>query len=289
LAAIVLLAGSIRPSELQRAAGRPLMDLPISPRRSLGQEWSRQVQDFREAIGYGELPLLVTANHASGTPRDIATLPGSTVKLDTEEPRGSGGSLRDIAMDLDPEAFLLVASGHSFPRSPLLPVFASLSQLDDDIVIHTDLDNHPTGIFLIRCGTLVGLPARGFVDLKEQALPQLATRFRIRIARDGGLSPIPIRSLHGYVSALRAAAGEMSGGDNGGVETPVEDWMCTFKLTEDGAAVDSSARLHDSVVLSGGRVGSRSSVVRSLVGPGGVVAAGTEVFDELLPRGEQRK
>jgi hypothetical protein len=81
----------------------------------------------------------------------------------------------------------------------------------------------------------------------------------------------------------------MSGGDNGGVETPVEDWMCTFKLTEDGAAVDSSARLHDSVVLSGGRVGSRSSVVRSLVGPGGVVAAGTEVFDELLPRGEQRK
>jgi hypothetical protein len=285
LAAVVLLAGSVRPSELQRAAGRPLMDLPIAANRSLGTEWARVVSEFRDAIGRSTLPLLVTANSASGTPRDIAALTHTTVRTDTEEPRGSGGSLRDIAAELPRDAFLLVASGHSLPRTSLLPVLVRMSRPDDDIVIHTNAESHPTGIFLIRCEAVAGLPVKGFVDLKEQAFPQLASRYRVRIARDPSPSPIAIRSLHGYISALRVVAA----GPNPMSEATFEDWMCTFTITEDGASVDPSARLHDSVVLRGGQVNSRASVVRSLVGPEGVVASGDEVFDDLLPRNEVRK
>lgn len=294
LAAVVLLAGSVRPSELQRAAGRPILDLPLTSGRTVGREWVRRVGEFHRGIEREDLPLCITANAAAGSPRSLPTpdAPGDgpvpTVRMDTEEPRGSGGALRDLAMDLDPAARLFVASGHTLPRTTLAEVFATLARFDDDIVIHTDDQARPTGVFLIRCGSLRGLPPRGFVDLKEQALPQLASSFRVRVVQDPSLPPIPIRTLHGYLSAVREAATPATSPASGR-PMPAEDWMCTFALSEPGATVDASARLHDSVVLAGATVRSRASVVRSLIGPGGTVAAGGSVFDELLPRGEHRK
>jgi len=294
LAAVVLLAGAVRPSELQRAAGRPILDLPITAERTVGSEWIRRVGNFRSGLGRNDLPLFITANAAAGVPQSV-TAPEAThrgpspiVRMDTEEPRGSGGALRDLAMDLDPAARLFVVSGHGLPRTPLTETFATLSRCDGDIVIHTDGEAHPTGAFLIRCGSLRGLPARGFVDLKEQALPLLASTFRIEVVRDSALPPIAIRTLSGYLSAVREVATPAASTVRDRL-SPAEDWMCTFALSEPGASVDPSARLHDSVVLTGASVRSKASVVRSLVGPGGTVAAGESVFDELLPRGEHRK
>lgn len=285
LAAVVLLAGAVRLSELRRAAGRPILDLPIARGHTLGAEWLRRMAELRRELSRPDLPLVITANAIAGNPQSIAGSAGVSVRLDSEEPRGSGGALRDLALEHDRNACFLVASGHSLPRASLFVIFEHMSSFNDDIVIHCDADNRPTGMFLIRCGTLVGLPARGFVDLKEQALPNLAAQFKIRVLRDSAAAPVAIRSLASYHAALRAYAASQAGVD----AVPAEDWMCTFTVTEDGATVDASAKLHDTIVLSGGRVGARANVVRSLVGPGGTVAPGAESFDELLPLGEQNK
>lgn len=292
LAAVVLLAGAVRPSDLQRAAGRPILDLPITAERTIAREWAVRVQEFRRAIGRDDLPLFITANAAAGAPQSLPPSaeggPAPVVRMDSAEPRGSGGALRDIAMDLDPQARLLVASGHGLPRRRLAEVYAALARSDDDVVIHTDAASQPTGFFLIRCGALRGLPAVGFVDLKEQALPQLASAFRVGVASDAAPATMPIRTLHGYLAAVRELAAP-AGAHASDRALPPEDWMCTFALSEAGASVEPSARLHDSVVLAGASVRSRASVVRSLIGPGGVVGPGQSVFDELLPDGEQHR
>ena len=285
LAAVVLLAGAVRSSELRRAAGRPILDLPIARGHTLGAEWLRRMADLRLELNRPDLPLIITANSMAGNPQSVAGSAGVTVRLDSQEPRGSGGALRDLALEYDRNACFLVASGHSLPRSSLSVILERMAACDQDIVILCDTDNRPSGMFLIRCGTLVGLPARGFVDLKEQALPTLASQFKILVLRDHAAAPVAIRSLASYHAALRAYAAGQAGVD----AVPAEDWMCTFTVTEDGATVDPSANLHDAVVLSGGRVGANANVVRSLVGPGGAVSPGAESFDELLPLGEQNK
>jgi NDP-sugar pyrophosphorylase family protein len=198
--------------------------------------------------------------------------------MDSEEPRGSGGALRDAVQDLDPDGHVLVAPANAYLSDSLFPILSQLASQDADVAIHADATNAPTGFFLFRCGTLAGLPAKGFVDLKEQALPHISARGAVRVLRGDAQRLTPIRTLDGYIRALRAAASPDEAWNDSS-----EDWRCTFSLSEDGSEVHPTARLHDSVVLAGGRVGAGATVVRSLVGPGGVVAANESVFDELLP------
>jgi NDP-sugar pyrophosphorylase family protein len=147
-----------------------------------------------------------------------------------------------------------------------------------DAAVYATRDGEPTGIFRFRCGALATLPARGFVDMKEQGLPSLASRFDVRVITTDDPAPISIRTLDAYIEALRWLA-------NGKTKThhgPSEDWRCTFSLIEPGAEVHPTARVHDSVVLAGSKVGRDAVVVRSLVGPAGVVGAGRSAFDELV-------
>ena len=68
-----------------------------------------------------------------------------------------------------------------------------------------------------------------------------------------------------------------------------EDWKPTFALCEAGAVVDPSARLHDSVVLRGGRVEYGAVLVRSVVCPGGVVRRERTAVDQFVTAGQAKK
>jgi hypothetical protein len=278
LAAVVLLAGAVRQSRLSKAARRSRMDLPLSADSTLGTAWLQRMNEFRDQVGRADLPLLIATNTLAGTVKDLTGWRGTTVRMDTEEPRGSGGALRDAVLDLDPSAHVLVAPAHARLRAPLESVVRAMASSEGDVVVHVSPSGTPTGFFRIRCGALAGLPSRGFVDLKEQALPQLAARFDVRVVSSDDV-PMPVRSLDGYVRAVRDVAGGAGDGDG-------EEWRSTFSLVEPGASVAADARLHDSIVLAGGRVESGAVVVRCLVGPGGVVRAGRSEFDELISAGE---
>ena len=95
---------------------------------------------------------------------------------------------------------------------------------------------------------------------------------------------LPVRTLDGYIAALqryhRQLAAERS--EEAGVSGAGEDWRSSFELVEDGAAVDASACLHDSVVLAGGRVERGAVVARSVVCPGGLVPRGAVVVDQVV-------
>ena len=276
LGAVVLMAGSVRQTELARAAQRALLDLPVAQGRTLGGCWLDRVSALRAAFGRADLPLIVAANGLAGTPREAATWAGTRVCMDSEAARGSGGALRDAVRDLPDDRYVLIAPGHAFPSGELAPLVEALWRTEADVAIHADASSVPSGFFLMRCGVLAGVASNGFADLKEQVLPQLSARTDVRVIRTDHAVPVAVRSLEGYIKALRAACG------SGSTELPLEEWRCTFNLSEPGAQVHQSARLHDSVVLAGGRVGAGALVVRSLVGQGGVVSPGEAVFDRIV-------
>jgi hypothetical protein len=180
---------------------------------------------------------------------------------------------------MDPDDRILVVSGHALARPAWAAVLEDPAAASCDIAVETDAARAPTGTFLIRCGCLADIPPRGFIDLKEQAMPLIAARHDVRVLATAAPPPIPILNLDGYLRAVRECH---AGG------AAVEDWRCSFALAEPGSTVHPSARLHDAVVLAGARVEAGAVVVRSLIGPGGVVPRGGSAIDELVAGPEAR-
>jgi hypothetical protein len=115
---------------------------------------------------------------------------------------------------------------------------------------------------LVTCRALRLIPKTGFVDMKEQALPSIASKYDVRVVQCRRPTGLPIRLLSDYVAALRALHQPVRGAST---DPWAEDWKSTFAIVEPGATVAASARIHDSVVLAGGIVETGAVVVRSVV------------------------
>jgi NDP-sugar pyrophosphorylase family protein len=61
-----------------------------------------------------------------------------------------------------------------------------------------------------------------------------------------------------------------------------EEWKSTFAIVEPGASVAPSARIHDSIILSGATVDAGAVVVRSVIGPGGIVRKDRKAVDQCV-------
>lgn len=278
LGGVVLLVGAVRHSRFSRAAGRPRLELPFHGGCTIGSLWLNRIEDLRRDLQKPELPLYFAVNSFEGAPANTGSWPYTRVCPDSEQPRGTGGALRDIVAGLPPQSRVLVAPGHSILLHSFGELLHDLAVPDADAVVHTTLDGTPTGIFMIRCDSLAAIPAKGFIDLKEQGLPAIARGGDVRVIATSHPPPMTIRTLDEYIELLRSTAPDRAAHD----DTHAADWRLRFNLVEEGAQVDPSARLHDSVVLTGGIVKKNAVVVRSMVCPGGVVAAGASVFDEFV-------
>jgi hypothetical protein len=121
--------------------------------------------------------------------------------------------------------------------------------------------------------------------MKEQALPDIATRYDVRVLARRRPTGLPIRSLEDYIQALRYHHRRKSG-TRVAVEPLAEDWNATFSLIEPGAQVDPASRVHDSVVLKDAVVEAGAVLVRSVVCPGGVLRrdkTAVETFVTAVP------
>src|SRR5690606_20299334 len=97
---------------------------------------------------------------------------------DPVEYRGIGGVLRDLAGDYHRDDYILVANAAQLLLSPLSELATLLAESDADGPADVSLISHrdgtPSGLMLIRCGSLWCIPQVGYVDMKEQALPMIA-------------------------------------------------------------------------------------------------------------------
>lgn len=284
LRAVVLLGGSVRRSNLSHSIGRSLLDLPVEPGLSVLQLWEREAGVLGQAAGIPSLQVRIVLDKKAPEPTKNGAAGELRVSLEREANafRGTGGVLRDLAAEYGPDEILLVASAGQILVEPLAQLADELFALRADVALVGHADGTPGGVFVVNTRVLAGIRDIGFLDFKEQVLPRLASKgSQVRVVQRACASGIPVRTLDSYLAGLRAyhriKAQKGIGGD-----PFAEDWSPTFAVVEEGASVDPTATIHDSVVLEGGRVERGAVVVRSVVCPGGVVKAGDAVAGQIV-------
>lgn len=292
--ALVLLAGSVRPTRLATAIGRPPFELPLQKGLSILDAWRREAWALGQAVEQTALPVRIMIDRAAPEVRTPAgnlteAMSPLAVERDPFEFRGTGGVLRDLSTQYDPDDLLVVANAAQVLTLPLTRVVADLAATGGDVSVVSHEDGTVSGIMLVRCAALRAIAEEGFIDMKEQALPAIARTHRVTVRHYPAATGLPVRTLNDYVETLRRHHHRLAGKPF--TEDPfAEEWEPSFSLVEEGGVVGDGARLHDSVVLRDGRVDAGATLVNSLVGPGGVVRARQMVVDALIsPTAGQRR
>jgi mannose-1-phosphate guanylyltransferase len=273
--AVIVLAGSLRPGQLTQALGRPALDLPLLQGTVL-EHWHAHAAALTNGDDTDALPVRVVIDRATPpplakpAPREGVVL---CVERDPRPFRGSGGLLRDLTIDYADDDRVLVVNGAQVLFEPLASLHAALAATDAEAALVSHQDGVPSGVTLIRCGCLRELPAEGFIDLKEQALPRLAKRHRVAVVQRRHATGAPLRTTRQYLLALRQFARRQRAPEAG---------MPAFGLVEPGAQVAPTAFLHDSVALRGSRVEDGAVLVRSIVCGGALVRRGETLIDRVV-------
>lgn len=287
LKAIVLLGGQLRPSPLIQAVQRSVLDLPVSEEKTLLNHWLSDAAELAKFARVDGVPVRVLVSRAQDEPMSL--LPRFreilTVERDGSEYRGTGGVLADITREYDDNDFVLVANAAQLLLEPLAALATALDHKRSDIALVSHLDGTPGGLMLVRCETLRQINPIGFVDFKEQALPNIAKQYDVRVVHCRRPTGLPLRTPGDYVTALRQwhrGPGRIQGSRRGQIDPLAEDFSRGFTVVENGAWVDSTAYLHDAIVLRGARVEGGTAVVRSLIGPKAVLKRDTRVIDTFV-------
>ncbi|HLL89121.1 MAG TPA: WecB/TagA/CpsF family glycosyltransferase [Tepidisphaeraceae bacterium] len=285
LRGFILLGGGVRATPLKNAIGRSVLDLPLDEHNSILGHWLDNARKVAELAGLEKLPVRVLVDRQSPEPisAPVRHFGSFRVERDRSEYRGTGGVLHDLALDYADDDLILVANAAQVLSDPLPVLVSALDRKRADVALVGHRDGTPSGVMLVTCKTLRLIPDAGYVDMKEQALPAIASRFDVKVVHARRPTGLPIWSLGDYVAALRShhRRGHAGEGHRPAADPLAEDWRPTFSIVEDGATVDPTAKVHDSVVLRGGVVEPGAVLVRTVVCPGGVVRRDKTVVDEF--------
>ena len=283
LKAVILLGGKVRQTSLGAALDRSVLDLPLDSHGTVLNHWVRQCDALARRVGIDGLAVRVMVDQKAHEPKrfDPAYAGMVRVERDRSSFRGTGGLIADIAADYDDEDLILVANASQVLLDPLAAIAHALDHKTGDLTLISHRDGTASGIMLLAAKTVRAINPVGFIDLKEQALPQIAKLHDVRVVNCRQPTGIPLFSLTDYIGALQQYHRRQAGRRNR--TNPLgEDLSRYFGLAEAGAEVAGDAYLHDAVVLDGAVVEPGAAVIRSLVLPGAVVKARAEVSDQLV-------
>jgi N-acetylglucosaminyldiphosphoundecaprenol N-acetyl-beta-D-mannosaminyltransferase len=271
LRGLVLLGGTVRPTPLGMSLGRSLLDMPVGNGNTVLTRWLDEAAAVAQMLETNFLPVRLLLDRNALEPLSAAQRSAELgqgnadyyrMERDTSEFRGTGGLLANIAVDYDDDDTILVGNAAQVLLDPLPALLASLKKTRGMVGLIGHRDGEPSGLMLITCRALRLIPSVGFVDMKEQALPIIASTYDVRVVQCRRPTGLSIRTLSDFIAALRAIHQPIRAT---ATDPWAEDWKSTFAIVESGAVVAPSARIHDSVVLSGGVVEAGAAVVRSVV------------------------
>lgn len=271
LRGLVLLGGAVRPTPLGMMLGRSVLDLPVGNGNTVLTRWLEEAAIVAQMLGMDHLPVRLLLDRNALEPVSAARRTAELghgisdryrMERDTSEFRGTGGLLANISVDYDDDDMILVGNAAQVLLDPLSALLTSLKKTHGMVGLIGHRDGEPSGLMLITCRALRLIPKVGFVDMKEQALPIIASSYDVRVVQCRRPTGLSIRTLSDYIAALRAIHQPIRAT---ATDPWAEDWKSTFAIVEPGAMVASTARIHDSVVLAGGTVEAGAVVVRSVV------------------------
>ncbi|MCA9291670.1 MAG: hypothetical protein KDA25_11125 [Phycisphaerales bacterium] len=274
----VLLAGTLKPSDLRRALDVPALCLSLAPGVRLLDAWIACTRD----VGVTDLRIVLNTDDDLDAVRDVLQDPDDERVRIIVEPaawRGTGGILHDVTRDVPPESRVFLIESSCLPPASLRPLVDLVTPERAGGIGTTDFDQ-PAGVMLFRRAVCDGIPPIGYHDVKEQVLPALhergasvrAVRVRERLVR--------ISDRTGYLDAVA----EWSGGTRVAADAHVDaaarlDGGC---LLDARVHVDHGAVVHDSVLLPGSRIGAGAVISGSVIGPGASIAPGVRVVREVV-------
>lgn len=285
IAACVLLAGGLRKQPITAATGLSVLDLYVTSRQTLLGFWLERLLAFGTSeAGAPEVRVMHCANTPAPAPPRGA---GVCVRIaeDRQPYRGPAGIARDTCLDLPQDSLVLIAEAGRLPLADLRPLVADHIVAGADVTVAANEDGSPSGVYLARCSTLSIVPARGFMDLKEQWLSRVNSRGSIvRVSRLPSPGMPMLRTRAQFIRAVRLLAGSPAGepGFPTGLFRGAGPAHRLRSVVAEGAHVDDGALIVDSVVMPGATVEAGSVVARSIVCPGAIVRRGEERVDVVV-------
>ncbi len=272
----IVLAGGLRPSRLIEQTGFATLDLDISPGRRVLDLW---VDLLTDALGE-EAPILVVPSRSCPVP-DVAHSRAELI----EEPgdyRGPAGVIRDVVSHIDAAGPVLVLEAARAVAGSLTELVHSHVSCGASATVGRNPDGSPSGVYLLERAAVELVPARGFMDLKEQLLPRVRSLGPVRVFDLEEPGALPLRTRRQFLDA----ASWLSRGC--GAESATSIWWTPssgawHEVGED-VRLDEGAQVIDSVVMRGARIGAGALVARSIVCPGCVVPPGARVVDGVVGR-----
>ncbi len=283
LKAIILLGGRVRQSPLSLSIGRSVLDLPLDENGSILNHWASQSSELMQRVGIQSLVVRVMVDQNSHAPTSLDPKYASLVSVERDQSslRGTGGLIADIAADYADDDLLLVGNATQVLLDPLWAIAAALDHKTGDFTLISHRDGTASGLMLLSCKTVRAIAKAGYIDLKEQALPKIASKHDVRVVHCRQPTGLPLFSFSDYISALQRF--HLRKDRRRARNNPLnEETGKKFALIEKGAVVAPDAYLHDAVVLSGATIEPGTAVIRSLVGPNVVLKKGKIVSDQLL-------
>ena len=275
---VIMLAEGIRPSPLDLQVGLRAPLLPVRSDVRLIDEWSRILR----VDGIIESPIeVVMASHAGF--QSMEAIANDSRYERTIEPRphrGTSGVLADLQRgdfeDSDYDYLLVIESGSCPPRS--IRGLVDAMHAGGDVILGASEIDRFAGVLALKPKTLKVVPQRGYHDLKEQTIPKM-------LQAGHSLSAVPIirrvirvRTLEGWLEAVRSVATDLSGDFDEESRDYLEGDCCIAKtaringglvynsIVMDGAVVEEGAIVARSAVLPGERISKNTRVVDSIVG-----------------------
>jgi NDP-sugar pyrophosphorylase family protein len=281
--AVILLDGTVRRSTFAEAIDRSLLELPICAGRLVLDLWREHVVSMRNALQIDKLPCRIVVGRTTRPPalRWQDQQAGMSVEMDPSDLRGTGGVLRDLAEEYDEDDTLLVANAAQLLVEPLHVLASAAGERGGDVTVAANGDGTPSSFALLSCRALRQLPDVGFVDLKEQGLPLMASKFEVTTLWRSTAYGLPIRTPRDYLAAVRAHH-RLAAGDTPHDQPFDERWRRNFAMVEEGAAVAPDATLHDAVVLRGAKVAAGALVADSVICARAVVRSRENVVRRLV-------
>jgi hypothetical protein len=285
LAACVLLAGSLRPSPLAAAAGCSVLDLYLTPTRTVLDTWLHHFEEVASAVGQ-QPAVHVIYGLASPAP---TARPSTSLELrlqeDPQQFRGPAGAVRDACTSYDPESTLIVAEAARAYQGDLTQLITSHLEQEADVTVACNPDSTPAGLFVIRCATLDLIPQRGFTDLKEQWLRKVVDAgHQVRVHRLKNAHSHQLRTREGFLHAAAISGGLVTSARGDGAVTAAG--MPPNGVGEN-VSIGARSVIVDSVVMPGASIGDDAVVARSILCPGASIARGGTVVNGVVGAGRE--
>lgn len=287
----MLLAGGLVPSPLVEAARCTSLELSLTARQTVFDRWCDVL--FDTTIGDRdplERPVLQVVH--SGPPyrprRDFHD-PRFRV-ITQEEPgsfRGPAGVLRDVTESYRDDDVLLVAEAARYIAGGLSQFISDWARLRPDVLIACHPGGEPSGLMLVRRGSLELVPNEGFMDIKEQWLPKvMRAGLKVWTSETRDFQPYLLRTREQLLAASAVAAGiaAITSGPAPILGPPrVLGTGIDKSRVADTAQVAPGAVIADAIVMPGAVIGTGAIVVRSVVCPDAVIEPYAEVVDRIIP------